>query len=300
MSNTPRDATCRIDGQRSAMLDAPARARVCLATDGAELRTSGHWTGVTAWLVLRGVAVVQAREGEFHLRAGDWLLLEGDAGPCARVGPRGIVVAVQLARDDTGPSAADEGEDALFSGCGSLPAGTRRQALRLWKSRDEPGLQGRAAALLACVQAPQAEVVRRCPGRSPGRRRRIFARLQRARLYMQGHAGMCARIGELARWSHFSPWYFSKLFQAVYGLAPQQYAARLRLEQARRLLLESRMPVTDVSLASGFDSPCSFARAFRAQFGASASEYRLLHARPVVPPRHAPTRIAPLRAGARA
>ena len=91
---------------------------------------------------------------------------------------------------------------------------------------------------------------------------------------------MCARIGELARWSHFSPWYFSKIFQSVYGQAPQQYAARLRLEQARRLLVEGRLPVTEVSLASGFESPCSFARAFRARFGVSASEYRLMHARP--------------------
>ena len=47
-----------------------------------------------------------------------------------------------------------------------------------------------------------------------------------------------------------------------------------------QVLVEGRLPVTEVSLASGFESPCSFARAFRARFGVSASEYRLMHARP--------------------
>ena len=281
MSSMSRATSCRIDRARYVDLEAGARASILLAADGDELRIGGDRVGYSAWLVLRGRMTVHSREGEFHLRSREWLMLEGDAGPCGRVGPNGIAIVIRLAREEAGRHGADDTGNALFSGCGSLMPGMRLEALRLWRTCHAMGLEARASALLARMQHHQAEVVERCPGRSLGRRRQIFARLQRARLYMQGHAGMCARIGELARWSHFSPWYFSKLFQSVYGLAPQQYAARLRLDQARRLLVEGRLPVTEVSLASGFESPCSFARAFRARYGVSASEYRLMHARSI-------------------
>jgi len=280
MSSMPRPMPGRVDSPCRVDLDTGARASIRLATAGEELRAGGDLVGYSAWLVLRGSMTVHSREGEFHLCAREWLLLEGDAGPCGRVGPGGIAIVIRLRGDDPAAHAGDGIGHALFSGCGRLARGMRRQGLRLWRTRHAAGLDVRAGALLACMQQHDADVVARCPGRSLGRRRQIYARLQRARLYMQGHAGMCARIGELARWSHFSPWYFSKIFQSVYGQAPQQYAARLRLEQARRLLVEGRLPVTEVSLASGFESPCSFARAFRARFGVSASEYRLMHARP--------------------
>lgn len=280
MSSMPRPMPCRIDSPCRVDSDARARACVRLATSGGEVRIDGDPVGYSAWLVLRGCMTVHSREGEFHLRSREWLLLEGDAGPCGRVGAGGIAIMIRLRGDAPTPHAGNDIGHALFSGCGRLARGMRLQGLRLWRTRDAAGLEVRARAFLACMQQQDADVVARCPGRSLARRRQIYARLQRARLYMEGHAGMCARIGELARWSHFSPWYFSKIFQSVYGQAPQQYAAHLRLEQARRLLVEGRLPVTEVSLASGFESPCSFARAFRARFGVSASEYRLMHARP--------------------
>lgn len=40
------------------------------------------------------------------------------------------------------------------------------------------------------------------------------------------------------------------------------------------LLRDTDMMVGEVAAASGFDNCCSFARAFRARFGLSASRYR--------------------------
>ena len=51
-------------------------------------------------------------------------------------------------------------------------------------------------------------------------------------------------------------------------------SARLRLERAALLLRETDMMIGEVASASGFDNCCSFARAFRARFGTSASRYR--------------------------
>jgi AraC family transcriptional regulator len=108
----------------------------------------------------------------------------------------------------------------------------------------------------------------------------VFGRLQRAHLYLEGNCDRVVRISELAELTSFSSWYFSKTFHGLYEESPQAAAARMRLEQAADLLLNSSMMIGEVAAASGFDNCCSFARAFRARFGVSASGYRAMSARP--------------------
>jgi AraC family transcriptional regulator len=48
----------------------------------------------------------------------------------------------------------------------------------------------------------------------------------------------------------------------------------MRLEHAADLLKNTSMMIGEVAAASGFDNCCSFARAFRARFGTSATRYR--------------------------
>jgi len=48
----------------------------------------------------------------------------------------------------------------------------------------------------------------------------------------------------------------------------------MRLEHAADLLTSTSMMIGEVAAASGFDNCCSFARAFRARFGQSATRYR--------------------------
>jgi AraC family transcriptional regulator len=93
-------------------------------------------------------------------------------------------------------------------------------------------------------------------------------------MYLEGNSHRVVRIGELAELTNFSSWYLSKTFQALYEESPQSLSARLRLERAAMLLRDTDMMIGEVASASGFDNCCSFARAFRARFGASATQYR--------------------------
>lgn len=111
-------------------------------------------------------------------------------------------------------------------------------------------------------------------GRSRSRKRQVFGRMQRARLYLEGNSHRVVRIGELAELTNFSSWYLSKTFQSLYEESPQSLSARLRLERAADLLRDTDMMVGEVAAASGFDNCCSFARAFRARYGQSASRWR--------------------------
>ena len=153
-----------------------------------------------------------------------------------------------------------------------------RLALRLWREAQAPGStihQLRPLLLhLASLQRDLAGTVQRCPGRSRIRKRQVFGRMQRARMYLEGNSHRVVRIGELAELTNFSSWYLSKTFQALYEESPQSLSARLRLERAAMLLRDTDMMIGEVASASGFDNCCSFARAFRARFGASATQYR--------------------------
>lgn len=221
----------------------------------------------TAWLVLRGQVRVRAQEGQFLLGARDWLVLGSGSSPRALTGPGALLLGVFL-----GP---EEGA-GLLPGRGCLARGERGLAMRLWRMHAAPG--GDPAPVRAFLGALQAELsagAARCPGHSQRRKRQVLLRMQRARLCLDGQADGGLLIADLAKRVNFSPWYFSKVFHAVYGIAPQQYAARARLERASRLLATTTLPVTEVSAACGFDNPCSFARAFRARYGMSASEHRV-------------------------
>ncbi|WP_058833715.1 helix-turn-helix transcriptional regulator [Luteimonas abyssi] len=233
------------------------------------------------WIVLRGHAWLESKEGRFPLAQGEWMILDRDSGPVMQVDEHGLAIGLLLRAGDL-QSLEQVADDVLYPGRGRLPPGELRAALRLWRAARASGQpEGLRPILLHMARAQRAIAARvgRCPGRSRSRKRQVFGRMQRARLYLEGHSDRVVRIGELADLTSFSSWYFSKAFQALYDESPQALSVRLRLERASRLLRESSMTVGEVAAASGFENCCSFARAFRAHFGASATRYRAVATR---------------------
>lgn len=256
-----------------------------LASRGGSLAASG--AGASAWLVLRGSATLECREGRFVLVAGQWLVLEGDAGPLLHAAGDGLVLGLALGSRMPAQAMADS---ALFPGLGQLAPGARLAALRLWRgcapfARNAAGLHEverlRLEAVLRLLAAQQAglhALVDRCPGRSLRRRRQVFARMQRAWLYLAGNLDRAVRLAELAERGNVSVWYFTKTFHALYGEGPQATSTRMRLAHAARLLRASPLSVGEAGAACGFENNCSFSRAFRARFGVPPSRYRVPHA----------------------
>ena len=259
--------------------DPPPFDLVLASGDG--LLDAGRHAGVV-WCVLRGRALVQSREGSFELGPRDWIALDRDSSPTAWLGAGSIVLEVGVDPTTQRALQAAAEQPVLFPGRGRMPPGARAFALQLWRARNasQAGFEHAQAGvqrLLAWLQAELVAGAARCPGHSERRKRQVLVRMQRARLYLEGHAGGGLRVAELAQRCNFSPWYFTKIFHALYGAGPQQFAAQLRLAHACRLLSATRLPVTEISAACGFDNPCSFSRAFRARYGMTASEHRLRH-----------------------
>lgn len=239
----------------------------------------------SVWVQLRGTSWVEAKEGTFRLRRGDWIALEKDSRPLVQAGRHGVSVGLALTADAL-RAVNQFAECNLYAGRGHVSRRDARIVLRLWHeaarrwSASEPSAPIDIAALrplllhLAGLQRELAARVQRCPGRSRSRKRQVFGRLQRAHLYLQGNCDRVVRLSELAELTSFSTWYLSKTFHGLYDESPQTAAARMRLERAASLLRSSPMMIGEVAAACGFDNSCSFARAFRARFGTSATRFR--------------------------
>ena len=65
-----------------------------------------------------------------------------------------------------------------------------------------------------------------------------------------------------------------RLFRRHLDCVPKRFYLEMRLRRARELLLQTAMPIMDVTTSCGFKSPPHFSRCYRAQFGYPPSEER--------------------------
>lgn len=98
--------------------------------------------------------------------------------------------------------------------------------------------------------------------------------LQKAFNYIYHHFRENITLEDAADKSYLSTNYFSKCFHKEAGISFQSYLLGLRLEFARSLLSVSKLPVTEICFASGFNSLPYFIRKFKKTYGKSPSEFR--------------------------
>jgi len=81
-------------------------------------------------------------------------------------------------------------------------------------------------------------------------------------------------IGEIAEQCHYSKAFISRRFKEKSGVTVNQYLNNLRMEKARKLLLNSKMKIEDVAAAVGF-SDANYFIAFSSKFyGAPPGQFR--------------------------
>jgi AraC-like DNA-binding protein len=150
----------------------------------------------------------------------------------------------------------------------------------------EPQLLDAVARLVALLDAPQdivalaplvlREVTYRVLNGPQGARMRQMAatgalaqRIAGAVRYLRDHFVDRLSIESLARQARMSLSGFHQHFKAVTGLSPGQYQKRLRLQEARRLMLGEGLNAAEAAFRVGYESPSQFSREYRRLFGAS-------------------------------
>lgn len=67
---------------------------------------------------------------------------------------------------------------------------------------------------------------------------------------------------------------FRRAFADAFGTTPHQFVLDLRIRKAQKLLVSTRLTMTEISTITGFASPSHFASTFKRRVGASPSAYR--------------------------
>ncbi len=81
-------------------------------------------------------------------------------------------------------------------------------------------------------------------------------------------------LAELAALINMSPSYFSYLFKLSTGYAPHQYVIRLRVERAKKLLLQEKLTIADIAYSLGFAHQSHLNRHFKRLVGVTPKKFQ--------------------------
>ncbi|MGO4270422.1 helix-turn-helix transcriptional regulator, partial [Paenibacillus sp. TAF58] len=101
-----------------------------------------------------------------------------------------------------------------------------------------------------------------------------WTKLRKAMHYIDYHFREPITLKQAAAFTSWSPNYFSEKFSKAIGQSFQQYLQEQRLQFAYKLLLHSSLPITEIGLASGFNSLPYFIRCFKNKYGQSPNAAR--------------------------
>lgn len=100
---------------------------------------------------------------------------------------------------------------------------------------------------------------------------------RRIRLYIDEHYREEIHRSDLAKLVYLNTDYISRIFKKEEGVSISGYLLKKRVEEAKRLLGESSLPVNAISLHVGYSNFSYFTKMFRENTGHSPLEYRRIH-----------------------
>lgn len=102
-------------------------------------------------------------------------------------------------------------------------------------------------------------------------------RILKVLVHIQNHLDEAVSLEDLARVAHFSPFHFHRIFRGMVGESVMEHVRRLRLERSAQRLKHTDTPITRLAFEAGYETHEAYARAFRAMFDMSPSEFRKSH-----------------------
>ena len=115
---------------------------------------------------------------------------------------------------------------------------------------------------------------RSIPDDQPGKGRLSPRQLQHVIAF--AHDSMQLDIGlvDLANLVHLSAYHFGRLFKQTIGLSPYQYILQMRIEYAKKLIIEKAGPLGEIAYQLNFSDQAHFSNAFRKATGVSPRQYQ--------------------------
>lgn len=107
-----------------------------------------------------------------------------------------------------------------------------------------------------------------------GRRDHGDAEIQHAQEWLERHFQVANPVEEMIRHSSLAARTFKRRFTQATGVAPIAYVQLVRMEQAKRRLERTDVPVEQVGWQVGYEDPAFFRRLFKRVTGLAPGAYR--------------------------
>ncbi|MGI6333779.1 MAG: helix-turn-helix domain-containing protein [Saccharofermentanales bacterium] len=97
--------------------------------------------------------------------------------------------------------------------------------------------------------------------------------------HMRLHYAERLSVEDMAALCNMNCFHFIRTFKRAFNTSPYNYLTQIRLGNARRLLIETRLSIAEVGRRCGFRSPSRFSAVFQSQDGQTPSRFRKEHAK---------------------
>ena len=98
-----------------------------------------------------------------------------------------------------------------------------------------------------------------------------------ARLYVEQNYMRDIDLSDVAAFSGFSKYYFSRMFKQQLGISFSEYLRQKRVGVAEERLIHSDQSIQDIAVSAGFGSIATFNRVFKEAKNCTPSRYREIY-----------------------
>lgn len=107
-----------------------------------------------------------------------------------------------------------------------------------------------------------------------------FSRLQAVLNFIRANLASDVSVANLAKIASINVSYFRRIFQDATGMVPHDYVLAVRLEQARKLLTLSELPIAQIAADCGFSNQSHLTARFKAAHAVTPAQFRKMAGRP--------------------
>lgn len=106
---------------------------------------------------------------------------------------------------------------------------------------------------------------------------KLTDKIEIIKAYINEHCTEVITRYDVEKLVHLNGDHINRVFKASTGFTLMGYVAHCRIIRAKRLLVETDYPVSEIALQVGYDSPAYFSKIFRLRTGVAPLYYRAKH-----------------------
>lgn len=95
--------------------------------------------------------------------------------------------------------------------------------------------------------------------------------------YVEKHYNQEIKLTDFSDKYFFTKAYLSKLFKKTYGYGVYEYILSIRMERSKELLLNTNLPIKEISDRLGYSNNNYFSKAFKNHFQVSPTDFRIMN-----------------------